>query len=73
MAIPSWPLMLGDCGFPATAAWIDALDTALDLGIDWPDTMRAYRQRLHGIAAVEAELETYQPTVRDWLAAKTTP
>mgnify|MGYP000067351364 CR=1 FL=1 len=64
-------LTLGDCGFPATFEWIDCFDPILDLGIDWPDAVRAYRERLGRIDAVSGELSSYRPVIDDWIARKT--
>ena len=64
-------LTLGDCGFPATFEWIEMLDPALALNIEWPDPVRAYRRRLGRIDAVADEVASYRPVIRDWIDSKT--
>ncbi len=63
-------LSLGDCGYPATARWIEAIDRLLRLGIDWPPMVRAYLDRLGDIPAVRDEMASYCPVIPRWLAAK---
>ena len=67
---PELAFGLGDCGYPVTFAWIDALTPRLGLDIDWPDRVRAYQSRLSDEPAVADELATYLPTLIGWLDAK---
>ena len=60
-------LTLGDCGLPITFAWIDALGTLPGFGIQWPQPVRAYRQRVERLAPVRAELDAYLPALRGWI------
>ncbi|RUS59389.1 glutathione S-transferase family protein [Pseudorhodobacter sp. E13] len=59
---------LGDCGYPITFAWIDALTPVLGLQIDWPQAVRAYRARVEAVGPVAAELQSYVPVLQAWLA-----
>ena len=61
-------LTLGDCGYPITLEWLDALAPAMGMAIDWPDTVTAYRQRIEAHPAVAAELADYMPKLRAFLA-----
>lgn len=67
---PDWTLSLGDCGYPVTAKWIEAIDDLLGVGVIWPDGMRDYLARLDAIPAVREELEQYSPVIPEWLAMK---
>ncbi len=58
---------LGDCGYPITFAWIDALTSPLSLAIAWPESVAAYRARIEVEPAVAAELESYRPILRGWV------
>ena len=62
------PLLLADCGFPATFAWIEAFDDTLGLGIDWPGAVIAYRRMLDGQEAVSATMAGYDVVIREWIA-----
>ena len=62
------PFGLGDCGFPITFAWIDALTPILGLRITWPEPVQSYRARIEAEAPVAAELATYLPVLQTWLA-----
>jgi glutathione S-transferase/maleylpyruvate isomerase len=62
------PLLLADCGYPATFAWIDALDGALDLGIVWPGAVSAYRWMLDEQPAVSETMASYGTVIRKWIA-----
>ncbi len=61
------PLSIGDCGFPVTCLWFDALTEPLGLDIAWPPEVRAYLARLAAFPAVAAELAAYGPVVREWI------
>jgi hypothetical protein len=63
-------LTLGDCGFPASFAWLALLASVLGLDAAWPQSVRAYRGRVEGFAAVAAELNAYAPHMREWLDRK---
>lgn len=60
---------LGDVGYPATCAWIDALTPVLGLTIDWPAPVRAYLARLEEVPAVAAELPGYRAAITGWFTA----
>ncbi|MBS0124064.1 glutathione S-transferase family protein [Thetidibacter halocola] len=64
---PELPFGLGDCGYPVTFAWLDALAPRLDLAFDWPETVNAWRATLEAEPAVAAELAVYVPTLTRWL------
>lgn len=69
-AAPGLAFGLGDCGYPVTFAWIDALTPRLGLNIVWPEAVRAYQSRLSEEPAVADEFATYLPTLTGWLDAK---
>ncbi|MDP3523260.1 MAG: glutathione S-transferase family protein [Hoeflea sp.] len=58
---------LGDCGYPISFAWMDALTPPLSLAITWPDTVVAYRARLEAEPAVAEELAAYRPILHGWV------
>ena len=60
-------LTLGDCGFPISFAWIDALIPAMGLQIDWPKAVQAYRVKIESHAAVSDELRQYQSDIVGWI------
>ena len=60
---------LGDVGYPATCAWIDALTPVLALSIDWPGPVRAYLARLERVPAVAAEMPAYRAAIAGWFKA----
>jgi len=64
---PDMGFGLGDCGYPVTFAWIDAMSPRLGLDIAWPDRVRDYRARLADTPAVAAELAGYLPRLTGWL------
>ncbi len=66
-ARPELPFGLGDCGYPITFAWMDALTPPLSLTITWPETVVAYRAGVEAEPAVSAELAAYLPILQDWL------
>lgn len=61
-------LTLGDCGFPITATWIDALTPIMGLTVAWPDGVRRYLADLQKHPAVATELQSYGDALRNWLA-----
>ncbi len=63
-------LTLGDCGFPISRVWIDALSGALGFAIHWPEAFQHYLASLEEHAAVRAELADYRPKIADWVASK---
>ena len=72
LAAPDWPhsdLTLADCGFPITFAWIDSLTPVMELQIDWPDAVLAYRDIIETFPAVTAELDDYKPKLAAYLAS----
>lgn len=64
-------LTLGDCGFPISQVWIDALAGALGMDIRWPGAFTDYLVALHEHAAVRTELDDYRPIIANWVASKT--
>ncbi len=60
-------LTLGDCGFPITFAWLDALAPRMGFSVDWPDAVTAYRNRLAVLPAVADELADYTPKLTAFL------
>lgn len=60
-------LWLCDCGFAVTFAWIKAFETALDLPIEWPESVMAYDARLRGFSIVADELAAYRPAMDAYL------
>jgi len=64
---PELSFGLGDCGYPISFAWMDALTPPLSLAITWPDTVVAYRARLEAEPAVAAELAAYRPILLGWV------
>lgn len=63
-------LSLGDCGFPISFAWIDALGAVMGFELEWPDNLRDYRSRIEAHAAVAIELSEYAPRMQQWLGSK---
>ena len=61
-------LTLADCGYPITFAWIDNLAPVLDLVIEWPGSVSAYRERIEAFPAIADELATYLPALRAFVA-----
>lgn len=61
------PFGLGDCGFPISFAWIDALTPVLGLQVVWPDAVIAYRHRIEAQRPVAEELASYLPVLQEWL------
>ena len=62
-------LNLGDCGYPITFAWIDALTQVLGLSVEWPDSVSEYRINLARHRAVAQELHDYAPKLENWLTS----
>lgn len=60
-------LTLGDCGFPITFTWIEALGPVLGLAVEWPDKVVTYRNSLSAHTAVATELAEYRPKLAEWL------
>lgn len=65
-------LSLGDCGFPITFTWIDALTPVLGLSIEWPDSVAEYRDDLGCYDAVAVELMDYTAKLENWLKSTDT-
>jgi glutathione S-transferase len=65
-------LSLGDCGYPATFAWIEALSAALGFPVGWPTALDEWRAALDAHPAVAAEMAVYRPALAAWIAARTT-
>ncbi|MEP2639285.1 MULTISPECIES: glutathione S-transferase N-terminal domain-containing protein [Roseobacteraceae] len=60
-------LWLCDCGFAMTFAWITAFEEAINVPVEWPDTVRAYKTRLEGFKVVADELAAYRPAMDAYL------
>ena len=60
-------LTLGDCGYPVTFAWLDALAPRMGIPLDWPEPIAAYRARLAALPAVSEELADYTPKLTAFL------
>ena len=60
-------LTLGDCGYPITFLWIDALTPYLGLSIKWPKEVTRYRNRLEKTPAVATEIHSYEAVLSGWL------
>ena len=60
-------LRLGDCGYPITFAWMDALAPRMGFDIDWPPAVQAYRAWLNQQPAVAGELADYGPKLTAFL------
>jgi len=60
-------LQLGDCGYPISFAWMEALCPSLGISINWPDHVSAYRKRLGKIPAVRSELLSYEKALAEFL------
>ena len=71
IAPPAADLTLGDCGFPITAEWIEALTPVFDLRIEWPAAVQTYLEQVRQFPAVAAELASYRPVLMDWLRRET--
>jgi glutathione S-transferase len=63
-------LTLGDCGFPITFIWIEALTPVLGLSVTWPEAIATYREFLEDCPAVAAELSDYRPKLAQWLRSR---
>jgi len=65
----TWPngLMLCDCGFPITLAWLDELAPRMGFALDLPQEIQAYRDRLKSFPAVADELVDYTPKLIEFL------
>lgn len=66
----SIPLLLGDCGYPAACAWIEALSEARGLAIVVPGAVRAYLDMLEEIDAVAQTMASCRVALRDWITAQ---
>lgn len=62
-------LTLGDCGFPATFAWLDGMSATMGFEIEWPEGIIAYRERIAELPAVADEMAEYAPRVAEFLGA----
>ena len=60
-------LTLGDCGYPVTFAWIDALTPIMGLEVTMPGRVQEYRAWLTSQKAVAEELADYLPKLNAWL------
>jgi glutathione S-transferase/maleylpyruvate isomerase len=60
-------LFLGDCGYPISFSWLDALIPLLSLKINWPIEIATWRNKIEQFSAVKNELADYQPKLKKWL------
>ena len=67
---PKFGLSLGDCGFPVTFAWIEALKPVLNLSLTIPDAVQKYLNWVVSTPAVAKELSQYKPVLQAWFAVK---
>ena len=67
-SLPADMLTFGDCGIAVTFTWIELLDRALKLDIDWPVAIVDYRVRISAIPAVHKELASYRETLETWFS-----
>lgn len=67
---PKFGLSLGDCGFPVTFAWIEALKPVLNLSLTIPDAVQKYLSWVVSTPAVAEELSQYKPVLQAWFAVK---
>lgn len=63
-------LTLGDCGFPVTFTWIQALTPVLELEIEIPKAVSEYYERIAHQPAISEELAAYRPLLSAWLKTK---
>ena len=64
---PASTLQLGDCGYPITFAWLDALTPRLGLDVQWTPPVLGYRKWLRDQSAVAQELADYLPKLNAWI------
>jgi len=67
---PKFDLSLGDCGFPVTFAWIEALKPVLNLSLTIPNAVQKYLNWVVSTPAVAEELSQYKPVLQAWFAVK---
>ena len=60
-------LLLGDCGYPISFSWLDALIPFLSLKIIWPTEIITWRKNIEQFPAINKELADYQPKLEKWL------
>lgn len=60
-------LLLCDCGFAVTFAWIKAFETDIGLKVEWPENVQSYDARLRGFAPVAEELQAYKAAMDAYL------
>ena len=60
-------LFLGDCGYPISFSWLDALIPLLSLKIKWPTEIETWRNKIEHFPAVKNELADYRPKLEKWL------
>jgi len=63
-------LTLGDCGYPITLSWVQALANHFDQPFMMSEGLQSYRDRILVHDAVAAELSAYQPRLSRWLSEK---
>jgi len=61
------PLTLGDCGYPVTLTWIEALGPILGMEVAVPGAVADYLAALRAHKAVADELDDYAPKLKRWL------
>ncbi len=65
--LPTRNLLLCDAGFAVTFEWLASLERALDMELEWPSSVVAYRKRLSSYPAIADELDHYRPAIRAYL------
>jgi glutathione S-transferase len=60
-------LFLGDCGYPISFSWLDALIPLLSLRINWPTEIKTWRKKIEQFPAVKDELADYKPKLEKWM------
>jgi glutathione S-transferase/maleylpyruvate isomerase len=63
-------LTLGDCGYPVTFTWIEMLESATGFTVEWPQAILDYSETLGQQAAVNDEIASYRPALKDWIVRK---
>lgn len=60
-------LWLCDAGFAVTLEWLNALEQALSMTLEWPASVKAYQSRIGKTRAVQQELDHYRPAIKEYL------
>ncbi|WP_420547796.1 glutathione S-transferase family protein [Curvivirga sp.] len=68
MSFHNGSLTLADCGFPITFLWVKKLEPYLGIRVPLPPSIQNYLSMAYSIPAVQAELNSYQPILEQFLA-----